>query len=114
MRKISAYVPALLIGAALLITDGATASMVVQPTVDRSMIWLAQTQTQPPSQPQSQTTPHKKPTKPKVVKPIPKTTSSGGPIPAGACDATKGQTGPCTCSTSVGATAPTCTGNCCQ
>src|SRR5262249_18148027 len=95
MRRILAAVATLLFGTGLLISDGMSASIPGPLTVDTSIIWLAQT-------PAPQTGPVAgKPLK-RVKKP-----------PPGACEATRGQTGPCRCSTSAGATGPTCTGNCC-
>ena len=88
MRRMLTFVPALLVGVSLILTDGMIASMPHQGVVDGSMIWLAQGQV--------------KKKKKVVKKPKP---------PPGAAAATAGQTGDCICSTNAQGSM-TCTGKC--
>ena len=95
MHRMLAFVTSLLVGISLVLTDGMSASMRDQATVDRSMVWLAGSGAIEPLKKAG------KKKKPPVKQ----------PVPSAAARATEGQTGKCICSTNA-AGSMMCTGDC--
>ena len=106
MRRMLTFVPALLVGVSLILTDGVIASMPHQGVVDGSMVWEVGAS--------SSNTAKKK--KNKKTTPVRNTGNKKkppvkAPAPSGAAAATQGQSGRCICSTNAQGSM-TCTGNC--
>jgi hypothetical protein len=105
MRKILAYIPVLLISVALFLINDTSNSTGLD---DGIVLAQGGTQTTPPPAGTAPKSSKKKPKKPPVMQTVPRPSR-----PAGACEATKGQTGKCICSTNAKGNT-TCTGNCCE